>query len=190
MKILFAQGNPGSQYSRTRHNVGFITLDVFADAHHAPAWKKHPKAQAETTEVTIEGEKLLLVKPLSFYNDTGMVAQALLHFYKLDPAADLLVIHDDLAIPFGTIRIRQKGSDAGNNGIKSLNQHLGDAYARLRVGIWNELRDKMDDADFVLSAFTASEQEKLAQSLIPHLIERIEDFAHGRLETTSLRHAS
>ena len=160
MKLIFAQGNPGPQYARTRHNVGFLVLDQLADAHQA-TWKSESKFSADSTTITVGGEKVLLVKPLSFYNETGQVARAIVDFYKLTPAEDVLVIHDELALPFGTVRTRQKGSDAGNNGIKSLNAHLGDAYWRLRVGIYTERRDLMGDADFVLSALSDEERAHL-----------------------------
>jgi PTH1 family peptidyl-tRNA hydrolase len=184
MKIIFAQGNPGAQYARTRHNAGFIILDAFAAAHDA-SWKADTKHRADIAQTTINGEKVLLIKPGSFYNDTGLVARSLIDFYKLNPSRDLLVIHDELALPFGTIRIRQKGSDAGNNGIKSLNAHLGPDYPRIRVGIWNERRDLMDDADFVLSAFSKEESEALQQLIKNKLSELINSFIHGTLEATS-----
>lgn len=184
MKLILAQGNPGTQYARTRHNVGFMVVNALAAAEGAP-WKLEPKHKAEIATVTIADEKLLLVKPTTFYNETGRAARSLVDFYKLVPAEDVLVIHDELALPFGTIRIRQKGSDAGNNGIKSLNAHLGEDYWRVRVGIWNELRDQINDADFVLSNFTQEEQDKLASLTKDILIPIIEKFAHGTLEGTS-----
>ncbi|MEP6710637.1 MAG: aminoacyl-tRNA hydrolase, partial [Candidatus Saccharibacteria bacterium] len=134
MKLIFAQGNPGDQYNTTRHNVGFAILDALAKKFEASFTSK-PKFFADIAELNIEGEKILLVKPATFYNETGKSARALVDFYKLAPATDVLVVHDDLALPFGTLRTREKGSDAGNNGIKSLNAHLGPDYARLRIGI-------------------------------------------------------
>lgn len=184
MKLIFAQGNPGKQYERTRHNVGWRVLDVLADSHSAP-WRKESKFNAEIAEVTLSDEKTLLVKPLSFYNDTGLVARSLVDFYKLTPQNDVLVIHDELALPFGTLRIREKGSDAGNNGIKSLNAHLGPEYPRIRLGIWNERRDLMNDADFVLSAFSKDEAEHIAATIIPAAITAIEQFVRGQLEAQS-----
>ncbi len=184
MKIIFAQGNPGTQYARTRHNVGFMALDTLA--HRLTAdWGNDTKHKAVIATTTINGEKILLVKPLSFYNETGLVARSLIDFYKLDPARDFLVIHDELALPFGTIRIRKKGSDAGNNGIKSLNAHLGGEYARIRVGIWNEHRDRIDDAAFVLNAFTSEESAELQATIIPKITELIGQFCSGTLEDTS-----
>jgi PTH1 family peptidyl-tRNA hydrolase len=184
MKVIFAQGNPGSQYKNTRHNTGFLIVDHLAEEAGA-TWKNNDKFRALIAEMSLHGEKLLLIKPLSFYNETGQVARAVIDFYKLSPATDLLVIHDELALPLGTIRIREKGSDAGNNGIKSLNAHLGDAYWRLRVGIWHENRNKMDDAHFVLSAFTADELTQLTQLTDEKIMKCIEQFAQGTLQATS-----
>lgn len=184
MKIIFAQGNPGKPYERTRHNVGFMALDSIAEKM-GSEWRTVAKFNAEIAEVTLTDEKVLLVKPLSFYNETGRVARAVVDFYKVDATKDVLVIHDELALPFGTIRIREKGSDAGNNGIKSLTAHLGPLYPRIRVGVWNELRDKMDDAAFVLSGFSKDETEMLSSKLIPIIHDLVEDFAAGTLSITS-----
>lgn len=184
MKLIFAQGNPGEQYARTRHNAGFIVLDAIAKKE-GVSWKTDAKVKANIAVATIEGEKVLLVKPLSFYNETGQVARTLVDFFKLDPATDVLVIHDELALPFGAVRVREKGSDAGNNGIKSLNAHLGPVYSRIRIGIWNELRDQMDDATFVLSRFSQDETTRLEVSLIPAVHTLINDFVSNRLAISS-----
>jgi PTH1 family peptidyl-tRNA hydrolase len=184
MKVIFAQGNPGAQYAHTRHNVGFLVVDTLAEQHRTDFIKKS-KFHADIAEVQIAGEKVLLVKPSTFYNETGQTARLLTDFYKLDPGSDLLVIHDDLALPLGTLRVREKGRDAGNNGIKSLNAHLGSAFARVRVGIYNDLRDRVHDADFVLSNFTKSEAGILNESITPKVIELIESFCTGTIESTS-----
>lgn len=181
MKIIFAQGNPGAQYATTRHNVGFMVLDSLAGT---TTFSPKPKFFAELAEVSLGGEKVLLVKPQTFYNETGRAARAILDFYKLTPA-DFLVVHDDLALPLGTIRTREKGSDGGNNGIKSLNSHVGADYSRIRIGIANDLRGHMSDADFVLGNFSKDEHTQLAQTLIPKSLELIEQFCANRLETTS-----
>ena len=97
----------------------------------------------------------------------------------------MLVIHDELALPFGTIRVRETGSDAGNNGIKSLNAHLGPAYSRIRIGIWNELRDKMDDAAFVLSKFSAEETKGLNEMVKNTITPLITQFVDGSLAPSS-----
>lgn len=183
MKVIFAQGNPGSQYTTTRHNVGFQVLDTLA-AKHGSAFTPKPKFFADIAELSVAGEKVLLVKPTTFYNETGRAARALLDFYKLNPA-DLLAIHDDLALPLGTLRIREKGSDAGNNGIKSLNAHLGPDYMRLRIGIYSDLRDRVHDADFVLANFSKAEADQLARDIIPKCLEIIDDFCRDQLKAAS-----
>ena len=184
MKLLFAQGNPGTDYERTRHNVGFVVLDEFARTHSA-AFQPKDKFKALVAEANIDGEKVLLAKPQTFYNETGQSARAIVDFYKLDPASDVLVIHDELALPFGTLRTRRQGSDAGNNGIKSLNAHLGQNYHRLRIGIWNESRDQRGDVDFVLGKFSPDEAVQLpvVVSKATHLIDQ---FIAGQLEHTTI----
>ena len=184
MKVIFAQGNPGTQYNNTRHNVGFFIVDALAAQHQAEFVKK-PKLHSDIAEIRIGDEKVLLVKPATFYNETGQSARKIIDFYKLKAASDFLAIHDDLALPLGTLRIRESGRDAGNNGIKSLNAHLGNSYARIRVGIYNELRDRIHDADFVLSNFTKNESEVLKDTIVPKVITLIEDFCGGTLEATS-----
>ncbi len=184
MKIIFAQGNPGNQYTNTRHNIGFLMLDSFA-AENATTFSSKTKFHADIAELSISGEKVLLVKPTTFYNETGTSARALIDFYKIDAATEFLVIHDELALPFGTIKTRFDGSDAGNNGIKSLNSHIGQNYARIRLGIYNPLRDQMDDGDFVLGKFSKAESEAL-----PNVAKQsnlfINDFIRGTFAPTRI----
>jgi len=180
MKIILAQGNPGTDYDNSRHNVGFFVIDQLAQVFDG-VWANKPKFQATIAEITIDGEKVLLVKPTTFYNETGQSARALTDFYSLDASDSLLVIHDELALPIGTIRTRGKGSDAGNNGIKSLNSHVGTDYHRIRIGIANDHRVRMDDATFVLSKFTKDEQDKIA-SHMPEIEKYVHDFIAGTLQ--------
>ena len=184
MKIILGQGNPGAPYRSSRHNVGFMALDELARAYQVDFVKK-PKFQADIAELTLGGEKTLLVKPTTFYNETGRTARLLVDFYKASPLSDILVIHDDLSLPFGTLRIRQKGSDAGNNGIKSLNAHLGPDYCRIRVGIYNDLSDRIDSAQFVLAGFTKAEAETLEGETLPAVTKLIAEFCADSLQTTS-----
>lgn len=184
MKLIFAQGNPGSEFRGTRHNVGFALLDAYAAAKNVDFAEK-TKFHAYIAEFTEADEKVLLVKPTTYYNDTGISARALVDFYKLD-TADLLVLHDDLMLPLGTIRTRERGSDAGNNGIKSLNSHLGQNYKRARIGIWNELAERMDATAFVLGKFTADEQKTLVEQQ-PVITKIIDGFIQEKFEATSHR---
>lgn len=184
MKVLLAQGNPGSQYEKTRHNIGWQCLDRLA-AKQGVDFTAKPKFFADIAEYSISGEKILLVKPTTFYNETGRAARAICDFYKLQPATDMLILHDDLALGFGTLRTRDKGSDAGNNGIKSLNAHLGPHYWRLRIGIYSPLRDRMHDADFVLKNFSQDEQQQLNTNILPAAIQMCERFIAGNITSDS-----
>lgn len=183
MKLIFAQGNPEPRYDHTRHNVGFMALNELAKREGA-SFQPKDKFKALVAELEVDDEKVLLVKPQTYYNETGLSARAILDFYKLDVAQDVLVIHDELALPFGTIRTREKGSDAGNNGIKSLNAHLGPDYKRIRFGVGSEHRDIIGDTDFVLGKFSSDEQKQLS-SLIEKTHQIIDGFIHGDFAVTT-----
>lgn len=183
MKLILGQGNPESKYDGTRHNTGFAALDHYA-REKGSSFQAKPKFDADIAELSVDGEKVLLVKPTTFYNETGKSARALSDFYKLE-TSDILVIHDELALPFGTLRTREKGSSAGNNGIKSLNAHLGEEYVRIRVGIWNEIADKQGAFDFVLARYSAEESEKLKKDILPKIDELIDDFIADKHSSTS-----
>lgn len=186
MKLIFGLGNPGKQYVGTRHNVGYDALDD-AGLKHVAAFVKKDKFKAEVAELSLSGEKVLFARPLTFYNLVGESYRAICDFYKLPPE-DTLVIHDELSLPFGTVRVREGGSDAGNNGIKSINQHGGQASQRLRIGVANEDRQLIGDTDFVLGKFKADEGKRLRNDILPTLHALMEDFAAGRLAITSHRH--
>lgn len=185
MKLILAQGNPGTEYAKTRHNVGFLAVDFFADKR-GVSFQAKPKFHADIAEMTVEREKVLLVKPTTFYNETGVSARALADFYKI-ATTDILVIHDELSLPFGTVRTREKGSDAGNNGIKSLNSHLGENYMRIRVGTWNDHADLVGSFDFVLSKFSEEELSRLRADIFPKISELIDDFLGSRHAPSSYR---
>lgn len=184
MKLIFAQGNPEPDYKNTRHNVGIAIVDQFAKKHNAK-WENRSKFHAIISEISINGEKIILAKPTSYYNETGQAVHAIISFYKLEPAVDLLVIFDDLSLPFGTVRVRKQGSDAGNNGIKSINSHINPDYTRIKIGTSNELRGYMDDATFVLSKFSNNESKLLTEKIIPQTMTLIGNFCENVLETTS-----
>ena len=182
MKLIFAQGNPGAQYAATRHNVGFLLIDKLAQEWGTTFITK-PKLKADIAETSIHGEKVLLVKPTTFYNETGQTARLLLDFYKLT-SKNFLIIHDDLALPLGTIRTRIGGSDGGNNGLKSLAAHIGVETARIRVGVWVDHHHGADKVGVVLGRFTQQEQSALLDEL--PIIQRItEDFITDSFEVTT-----
>ena len=184
MKVIFAQGNPGKSYDNSRHNVGFMVLDAFA-ASLGAEWVERPRFTALVAETLIQGEKVLLVKPATYYNETGISARQIVDFFKISISDDLLVIHDEIDLPFGMIRIRKQGSDAGNNGIKSLIAHLGSDFHRIRIGTDNDLRSTIGEIDFVLAKFSPEEQKKLESDIIPEVIIDINKFCENRIVSTS-----
>ncbi len=184
MKLIFALGNPEPDYSSTRHNVSFRALNALAEG---SEWANKAKFNAYITEMMIDGEKVILAKPTTYYNEVGQSARKLLDFYKINPETDLLVIHDDLSLQFGTVRVRTQGGDAGNNGIKSVNNHLNHPYTRIKIGICNDLRDVMDDADFVLSKFNTDESSQLDKTIVPHVVGLINQFCNNSLELVSYK---
>ena len=186
MKMIFAQGNPEPDYTSSRHNVGFSILNTIADEFDAK-WTNKSKFNALTSEIAINDEKIILVKPTTFYNETGISVRKLVDFYKLNTASDLLVIHDDLSLPFGTVRVRTQGGDAGNNGIKSINSHLNNTYTRIKIGISNDLYDQMDDSNFVLSKFNNNESDQLEKTIIPHVSELVKQFCDETIKLASFK---
>lgn len=183
MKIILGQGNPEDKYIKTRHNIGWDLLTMLAESR-GESFRPKPKLHADIAEVTIAGEKVLLVQPSTYYNETGRSARAIIDFYKLYPE-DILVLHDELAQPFGKLRVRHSGRDAGNNGIKSLNSHLGQSYARVRIGVNSPLRERLSDTDFVLKRFSQEEWRDITEKSYPLVAQLIEDFVTDSLEDTS-----
>lgn len=159
--LVIGLGNPGKEYSRTRHNVGFDVLDYFAAKNGFPAWTTKKDLKAEITIHALGQNRVILAKPATFMNNSGESAQALQHFYKVYNQ-NTLVVYDELAIKFGQLRARVGGTDAGHNGVKSLISHLGGDFGRLRVGAGNEFSQKAEAADFVLGKFSPQEQANLA----------------------------
>lgn len=182
MKLILAQGNPGAQYAATRHNVGFLLIDQLA-SEWGTTFTSKPKLKADIAETSINGEKVLLVKPTTFYNETGQTARLLLDFYKLT-SKEFLIIHDDLALPLGTIRTRLGGSDGGNNGLKSLAAHIGINTARIRVGVWVEHHHGADKVGIVLGKLTRDEQKELTSEL-PTIQHIVRDFIADSFEATT-----
>lgn len=159
MKVIFGLGNPEQKYNGTRHNVGFWALDMIASQQKV-TFKLEQKFKALIATTVVEGEKILLVKPHTYYNQVGESARAIIDFYKLAPE-DVLIIHDDLALPLGTVRTRVGGSDGGNNGLKSLAAHIGQETSRVRIGVWTDHHYDADKVSVVLGKFLKAEQATL-----------------------------
>ena len=156
--LIVGLGNPGPEYVKTRHNVGFMALDALAgdDA----TWRSEKNAL--TTRVDVDGRRVILAKPQTYMNNSGVAVLALMTFYKV-PLENLIVIHDDMDIAVGNFREKVGGGSAGHNGIKSIDANVGRDYRRIRIGI-NHPRDfdlKMDASDWVLGQFTDEELKKI-----------------------------
>lgn len=167
MYLIVGLGNPGKTYERTRHNVGFIILDNLHEKlteYGISKWELSKKFNAEICGATINNQKIVLVKPMTFMNESGIAVQLLSHFYKLTPQ-DIIVVHDDKDLPLGEIKIQTDRGDAGHNGIKSIIEHLGTKnFQRVRVGIASENPKRMSDtAKFVLDKFAFSERKKVSE---------------------------
>lgn len=162
-KLVVGLGNPGSKYDETRHNVGSMVLDRLAAGSLGAVPAR--KFDGLLTEIEIDYRRVLLLKPQTFMNLSGRSVRQALTFYKLDPAADLLVLCDDLSLPLGRLRIRRGGSDGGQKGLRDIALHLGTQdYPRLRIGIGD--RGPIDAADFVLSRFRPAERPIIDDALI------------------------
>lgn len=172
MKLVVGLGNPGPEYARHRHNIGFQVLDLFAERHGLAFDKFQKRARLAIGQVTLKGStstlsltsswtgRVMLAKPMTYMNASGEAVAALLAFYKIAPA-DILVVSDDLDLPVGRIRLRAEGGAGGQKGVASIIRQLGtEAFARLRVGIGRP-PGQMDPADYVLRPFSAEQEAEM-----------------------------
>ena len=183
--LIVGLGNPGGEYAGTRHNVGFMCVDDFAKRNNFDPWTAKKDLKCELTQATLGDTRVILCKPQTFMNLSGEAVQAVMHFYKLNNK-QLVVVHDELDVNFGQIRMRTGGSPAGNNGIKSVSQHVSEDYARIRVGIGPKRPEQMDTADFVLQDFSKTEQEKLP-ALIREVGAVLSEYSYGSPFTAETR---
>jgi peptidyl-tRNA hydrolase, PTH1 family len=157
MKLWIGLGNPGAKYARHRHNVGFMAVDRIAADHGFGPWKH--RFQAETAEGVVEGEKVVLIKPQTFMNNSGQAGGEAMRFFKLTPA-DLVVFHDELDLAPGKCRVKLGGGTAGHNGLRSLDAHIGPEFRRVRIGIGHPgHKDRVPG--YVLHDFAKSDQDWL-----------------------------
>ncbi len=165
MKLLIGLGNPGDTYRLTRHNVGRMALEILAEKFTFPAFQMEKKFFGKISCGQIGNEKTILLEPETFMNLSGKSAQAVMNFYKLKPS-DLIIFSDDADLKFGTIRLRERGSSGGHNGLKSIIQMIGsEEFSRIKIGIANDKRTMVPAEDFVLQKFSAEEQKALPKIL-------------------------
>lgn len=170
MKIIAGLGNPGKEYEHTRHNMGFDVIDELARRWHVTLWKEDMKA--EIGQTLVNGEKVLLVKPLTYMNNSGEAVGAIARYYKVD-LDDIYIICDDLDLPPGKTRIRKKGASGGHNGIKSLIAHLGsENFNRFRIGVGHP-QDGHTVVEHVLSRPYGEDIQKIEDAKI-HTADSIE----------------
>jgi PTH1 family peptidyl-tRNA hydrolase len=175
--LIIGLGNPGEEYERTRHNVGFMCIDDFARKNNFDPWMTKKDLKCVLTQQTMGETRVILIKPQTFMNLSGDAVQAVQHFYKLNNN-QMVVVHDELDVNFGQLRVRIGGSPAGNNGIKSISQQVGEDYARIRIGIGPKKPAQMDTADFVLQDFSNAEQERLPD-LTREVTALLSEYAYG-----------
>lgn len=157
--LVVGLGNPGPTYERTRHNIGAVVVDELARRSTSPL-KRHKKALAEVAEIKIGPNKVVIAKPLSYMNESGGPVKALSAFYKV-PLEQIIILHDELDIAIGTIRIKLGGGDNGHNGLKSIRSAFGSGeWYRIRLGIGRP-PGSQDPSDFVLKPFSSSEQTEV-----------------------------
>ena len=173
MKLFVGLGNPGENYCKNRHNIGFMAIDAIVNRHGGSSWRK--KFQGLATEVTLNREKLIFLKPSTFMNLSGQSVSEASRFYKIK-SSEICVFHDELDLPFMKIKTKIGGGHAGHNGLRSIQQHLGPDYFRVRIGVGHP-GDKAKVASYVLNNFPKNNEVELKFLLdavadgFPHLLE-------------------
>ena len=179
MKLIVGLGNPGEQYKHTRHNAGFLAVDfILNDGDSFMQARPSHEFKSEMHTVTQNGNKIIFIKPQTFMNDSGQALKVICNFYKMDLTQDLLVIHDEVDLPLGTIRLTNSSSAAGHNGVQSIIDNLGTQdFHRLRIGVETRAaRADMPTDAFVLQNFTSDELAKLQSDVLPKAKAEIEKF--------------
>jgi len=183
--LVVGLGNPGPDYAPTRHNVGFLVVEELADRARG-RFAKHKRGHAQVAEERLQGQRAVLAKPSSYMNESGGPVKGLLDFYKV-PMERLVVIHDELDIPFNTLRLKLGGGDNGHNGLKSIRRSTGSGeFYRVRVGIGRP-PGRQDPADFVLKPWGSTERKELPM-LVSDAADAVELLVHEGLERAQNRY--
>ena len=168
MLLIAGLGNPGPKYERNRHNIGFMAADEIVRRHSFGAWRT--RFQSMAAEGNIAGQKIIVIKPMTHMNESGRAIGEALRFFKLEPP-ELIVIHDELDLVPGKIRVKRGGGHAGHNGLRSITAHIGDDFRRVRTGIGHP-GDKNRVHGYVLSDFAKAEQplvERVTDAIAAHI---------------------
>ena len=178
MYLIVGLGNPGRQYEATRHNMGFDVIDKLVEEYQVP--QAGVKFNAMYGKGRIEGQPVILMKPLSYMNLSGGPVRDMANYFKIDPETEMIVIYDDISLDVGQLRIRAKGSAGGHNGMKNIIAHLGSqVFPRIKVGV-GEKPAKYDLADYVLGHFSKGEA-KLMDEGYDHAVHAVELIVSGQI---------
>lgn len=175
--VVVGLGNPGSQYERTRHNLGFLAVDALSEEFGEGEWQDKQKFDSLIQEARIGVAPVLLVKPKTYMNLSVDAVRKIMEFYKLDPAVHLLVLSDDIDIPSGELRLRMKGGPGTHNGLKSIVEVYGEEFPRIRIGLGSAPAGS-DLSSWVLSALTGEEMDTMKKSF-EDLPDMVRDFVLG-----------
>ncbi len=178
MLLFVGLGNPGSSYVGHRHNIGFTAVQAIAKRHDIAPWRR--RFQGVAVEGAVAGEKLLLLLPGTYMNESGRAVGEAAHFYKLEPAA-VIVFHDEVELPLGKIRVKLGGGNAGHNGLRSISEHIGNDYRRVRIGVGRPgHKDQMQN--YVLQDFAKSEHP-VVEAICDFIAENVGLLIEGKDST-------
>lgn len=180
--LIVGLGNPGNDYDGTRHNVGFACVDNFVVKAELGNWQDKKEFKCQLASGTMGDSRVIVIKPQTFMNLSGDAVQIVARFYRIKPT-DIYVVHDELDIPFGQIRLRLGGSPAGHNGVKSVIEQIGPDFGRVRIGIGPKTPEQIDSADFVLQKFNAEQKAKM-----PALTNEVVSILHEIVFGSGLPH--
>lgn len=176
--LLVGLGNPGTEYAKTRHNIGFMAVDEIVRRYSFPPFKE--KGKGVLSSATIDNQKVFILKPHTFMNLSGEAVLGVYSFYKLTPK-DIIVFHDDMDLPVGKIKVKRGGSSGGHNGLKSIDSHIGADYLRVRVGIGHPT-NKADVVNWVLGTFDSKDSAAI-QDIISKMAEHLPLLLQGNEQT-------
>lgn len=164
-RLIVGLGNPGTAYDKTRHNIGFRVLDQFARTKGAEEWQKNRKLRGEIAQLEQDGsDKVYLVKPTTFMNESGVCLQKVCSYYKVPPE-EIIVVYDEINLEVGELKISSRGGPGGHNGLSDIIDRLKPTFTRVRIGIGQKRPKEMDLADYVLGKFSEEDETKISASM-------------------------